>query len=106
MATINSYDKGSLVRLRSWDPDVSGSGFQDADGTLTDPTTVTLTVKDPGGTSTSYTYAAGQLTRVSAGRFYRDVTMDTEGTWLYKFVGTGACIAVGWRQINIRDLPL
>jgi hypothetical protein len=96
---INSYPKGSNVRLKA-------NPFADADGTPADPTTVTLTVRDPAGVSTDYTYAAGDLTKSAAGIYYRDVMMAQSGTWLYRFVGTGACIAAGWRQINIESDPL
>jgi hypothetical protein len=58
-------------------------------GTATDPTTITLTVTTPSGTATSYTYAASEITRTSAGVYTKDVACTEAGTWLYLWVGTG-----------------
>lgn len=58
-------------------------------GVATDPTTVTLIVTDPLGASTSYTYAATQVTRASAGAFWKEVSTPTAGTWSFQWVGTG-----------------
>lgn len=59
------------------------------DGTNTDPTTVTLEVKDPAGTKTTYTYAAGQITKSAAGLYYKYITLNLAGTWWYRWTGTG-----------------
>jgi hypothetical protein len=60
------------------------------DGVATDPTTVTLTVVDPTGASTSYTYAGAALTRTSAGLYTKDVACATAGRWQAVWTGTGA----------------
>jgi hypothetical protein len=59
--------------------------------TPTDPTTVTLTVTS-GQTRTvsTYTYAASQITRTSAGVYTKDITCNEAGTWQYQWDGTGA----------------
>lgn len=59
------------------------------DGTLTDPTTVTLTVTTPAGVATPYTWAGGTVTRTSTGIFTKDIACSEAGTWLYLWVGTG-----------------
>lgn len=59
-------------------------------GTPTDPTTISLAVTDPEGTTTTYTYAAAQITRDSAGVYHKDIPCTLAGTWLYLWVGTGA----------------
>lgn len=59
-------------------------------GTPTDPTTISLAVTDPEGTTTTYTYAAAQITRDSAGVYHKDIPCTLTGTWLYLWVGTGA----------------
>lgn len=56
----------------------------------TDPTTVALTVTDPDGTATTYTYALAEITRSSAGVYTKDIPCSTDGIWHYKWVGTGA----------------
>lgn len=64
-----------------------------ATGEATDPTAITLSVTDPAGATTSYTYGAAQVTRESAGIFYRDVTINAAGAWRFKWTGTGNVVA-------------
>ncbi|HEU4543051.1 MAG TPA: hypothetical protein VFR23_18110, partial [Jiangellaceae bacterium] len=59
-------------------------------GTPTDPTTISLIITDPEGTETTYTYAAVQITRTSAGIYTKAITCNKAGTWTYEWVGTGA----------------
>jgi len=79
---MNAYDIGSLIQL-------TGT-FKNAAGTLTDPTTVTCTVRDPAGVVT--TPAA---TKASVGVYTADVDLTgaLAGVWNYRFQGTGACQA-------------
>jgi hypothetical protein len=67
--------------------------FADSAGTATDPTTVTLRVREPDGTTTSYTYAGGDVTKAGAGDFYKDVSVDAAGVWAWEWVGTGTVAA-------------
>lgn len=60
------------------------------DSVATDPTTISLTITTPSQTSTTYTYAASQITRSGTGAYYKNVTCNEAGTWTYKWVGTGA----------------
>jgi hypothetical protein len=80
MAEINSYVKGRRVRL---------TGTFSVLGTNQDPTTVTLKVKDPSGVSTYYTYALGQITKSATGVYYKDISLNEDGTLFYRFEGTG-----------------
>ena len=48
---------------------------------------------DPAGNLTVSTYAASQITRDSAGVYHLLVTLNRQGTWSYRFEGTGAVIA-------------
>jgi hypothetical protein len=75
---MNTYDIASLVQL-------TGT-FKNAAGTLTDPSAVTCTVRDPAGAVT--TPAAS---RASAGVWTAtvDLTGATPGVWNYRFSGTG-----------------
>ncbi len=86
---LNSYPLGSNVRLKSYDAD--DNGFWGASTTNADPTTVTLKVKDPAGTIT--TYASSDLTKAATGRWYYDLTMSTAGRWFYRYDGAGAVVA-------------
>lgn len=66
------------------------------DGTPTDPTTVTLEITDPTGNVATYTHPA-TVVRASAGVFYKDLPVDEDGVWEFKWTGTGAAtdIATG-----------
>lgn len=88
----NEYHKGNQSRI---------SNAFTVNSVATDPTTVTLTVHKPDGTSTPYTYALGQVMKESTGNYYKDVDLDQAGIWHYKWEGTGACQAVdeGWLEV-------
>lgn len=92
-----SYHVGDYVRLRVT--------FYVSD-IPTDPTTVSLSVMQPDGVTTTYTYAAGQITRQSAGVYYRDIALAGEGWWQYRWVGAGAVAAAdeGWIQVAPTDM--
>lgn len=72
---------------------------------LTDPTTITLQVMAPSGTTTAYTYALAQVTKSGTGVYYKDVTFDVEGTWKYRWVGTGTCIAATEGEVEVTRSP-
>jgi hypothetical protein len=80
MATVFFADSSELATLTNT--------FK-VGGTATDPTTVSLTVTDPNGTSTTYTFAAAQITQTSTGVYTKDIACATAGTWAYEWVGTG-----------------
>lgn len=63
-------------------------------GVPTDPTTVSLAVTNPAGTTTTYTYALAQITRDSAGVYSKQITVDSAGDWYYVWTGTGAAADV------------
>ena len=77
-----NYEVGDLVTLQAT--------FTSIDGVVTDPTTVTLSVQDPGGTITAYTYAGGDVTRFAAGIYRYALSITTSGQWVYRWVGTGS----------------
>jgi hypothetical protein len=59
-------------------------------GTPTDPTTVALKIQNPNKVETTYTWALAQVTRTSAGIFYKDISLNVAGEWFYRWEGTGA----------------
>lgn len=62
-------------------------------GTPTDPSTITLQVKKPDGTKTTYTYPA-DITKTATGAFEKEVpSTNIPGNWYYKWKGTGAVVA-------------
>ena len=91
----NTYDKGDLVRI---------TGAFTVAGTATDPTTVTLKILRPAGTSAlTYTYAAAEITKDSVGNYHKDITIDTEGEWYYRWIGTGTVVSESEDYFFVRD---
>jgi len=86
-----SCDVGDRVKLTSYNAD--GEGFKNTAGALTDPATVTLKVKKPDGTVTTYTYASAEITKDAVGRYSYQLTIDQDGVWSYRWIGTGTIVA-------------
>lgn len=59
-------------------------------GVATDPTTITLEVTDPTGTTTTYTHAGATITKTGTGVYTKDVPCTAAGIWRYVWTGTGA----------------
>jgi hypothetical protein len=89
----NTYDKGDLVRVKA---------TFTVNAVLTDPTTITLKVKDPEGTVTTYTYAGGAVSKTSTGLYYKDVSVTNDGMWYYRFEGTGTVQSAGESSFRVR----
>lgn len=70
--------------------------------TLTDPTTVTLTITHPSGSVDTYTYGAAQITKDATGMFSKGVVVDASGEWISSWTGTGAAAAVGVLHFAVR----
>lgn len=79
--TTRVYKKGRLVRL---EVDV-----KDINGALVDPSTLALKVVKPSGVTNTYTYGAAEITRISQGLYYKEITGDVHGLWLYDWTSTG-----------------
>lgn len=71
--------------------------------TVTDPTTVTLRVRKPSGTTTSYTYAGGQVQKDSTGVYHYNLALDQAGDWEAEWVGTGAVVATEPVTLYVRQ---
>jgi len=90
---VNTYDKGDTIRLKA--------EFK-VSSVLSDPTTVTLKVKSAVGVTSTYTYGAGEITKDAVGVYHKDVSVDDDGVWYYRFIGTGAVAAAGEYQFEVR----
>lgn len=90
-----TYDIGDVVR-------VTGTFKQGA--SFVDPTTVTLVLKVPDGTSTTYTYALAELIKDSTGVYHRDFSIDAAGTHRYRWTsaGAGQGSEENWFQVRTR----
>ena len=69
----------------------------------TDPTTVTLKVRDPSSNIATYTYAGLDITKDAVGVYHQDITIDEAGTWYYRFEGTGTCKTADEKSIIIEE---
>ena len=90
----NSYEKNDKVRLTA--------NFT-VNGVLTDPTTVTLKVKNLSGTISTYTYALAQVTKSAVGIYFKDISLDKIGEWFYRWEGTGAVEAANETYLDVKD---
>jgi len=88
-----SYDIGDRLRVTCT--------FTNTAGTATDPTTVAITVREPDTTETTYTWAAGQVTRSAAGVFYYEIDFDAAGTWVVYWKATGTVVAASEKQYYV-----
>ena len=94
MAT-DSYDIGDKPRLTGTFTDITLAVF--------DPTDVNLTVKSPLGISTTYTYAAAEITRASTGVYTYDLLLDRAGLWNYRWFSTTDGVAQTGEIIALAD---
>jgi len=93
----SKYDIGDLVRI-------TGT-LADADGTAYDPAgTLTVSVKDPSGNTTSYVYDVdAEVVQDDTGIYYVDVSVDEAGTWFYQFhsgAGDGQAMDEGFFYVS------
>lgn len=74
-------------------------------GTATDPTAITLSLMNPAGTVTTYTYSLAEITKDSTGNYSKNVTLDTEGIWRWRWLGTGTVAAAQEGEIEVKRSP-
>jgi hypothetical protein len=102
--SIHSYDVGDIVRLGNHSTNTDTAAFTDASGVATDPTTVTLVLDKPDGTTTTYTYLGNPaLLKETTGRYYVDVALTLAGLWYYRLAGTGTVQAAAEGVLNVRS---
>lgn len=73
-----------------------------ATGVETDPSTVALVVTTPSLTTTTYTYAGGQVTKTATGRYAYQLAITESGTYEYRWVGTGAAAGAEQGSVTVR----
>lgn len=75
------------------------------DGTLVNPTALTLTVKAPNGTETIYSYPSGTFVNTATGKYSLTIAIprvhSSEGLWRYVPVATGYSIKTVERQFSV-----
>jgi len=90
----NVYDKNDKVRL---------TARFTVSGVLTDPTTVTLKIRNLLGVTSTYTYALAQITKSAVGVYYKDISLDRSGEWFYRWEGTGTVEAANETYLDVKD---
>lgn len=58
-----------------------------SDGSLVDPSTVRLKVRDPGMSITTYTHPNAQITKDGTGLYHSSILFDRPGRWLIRWEG-------------------
>lgn len=79
------YVEGSQVTI---------TGTYKIDGTVTDPTTVTIKYRSPNGITTTVGGTAAAVTNPSTGVYKLDIDASVFGTWTYQFAGAGTVVAL------------
>jgi len=82
----NQVNVGDLLRL--------DATFKNIDGELTDPSTVSIIIKEPDGTILTKVYGVDAITRVGVGNYVFDFSITKKGMHRYWGVGTGLVQAV------------
>jgi hypothetical protein len=93
--TGNTYDIGDRIRVKC--------DFKDQNDVVADPGDVTLKVKPPDGIVATYTYLGATVNKSAVGQYYKDVSLNQEGKWYYKFEGTAPIETAGERWFLVRD---
>ena len=83
---------------------ILSTAFRDVNGTLADPTTVSLTVKDPSGSVHTYGVGTGIVKDAGLGAYHYLLLLDEEGEWFYAWSGTGAVATVSQGSLVVRRL--
>jgi hypothetical protein len=84
---------------------VARAEFRNSSEALTDPTTVTLKVKDPSGNVTTYTYANAEITKSATGIYTKSITIDEGGKWTFGYIATGTVATAETIVITARPDP-
>jgi len=96
LVTLNTYDVGDLIRC--------SVVFATIAGVDTDPTTVIFRYQDPSGNITVWTFGVDvEVVQDAVGRYHADVSIDEEGSWFYRWEGTGVLQGAGESTFLIRD---
>jgi hypothetical protein len=78
---VNVYQKGDLVRIDGL--------FTNLAGAPQDPSTVSLKVTKPSGTTTTEAYNPGNIVKDATGTYHLDVNANEAGRWFYSWISTG-----------------
>lgn len=89
---VKEYDVGDSVRT---------TALFKVNGTLTDPSGITLRVKSPSGSITTLTYPTG-ISKNSTGSYSADIELTASGDWWYRWESTGTVRSARERRLSVR----
>ena len=93
--TINSYDKGDMVRI--------DGAFTDENDAPVDPQAVLFSSRNPAGTSVTLTYGVdADLVRDATGIYHVDINASLSGMWFYRWHSTGSGQAADEGQFFVK----
>lgn len=78
---MNIHDLQDAVRLEVT--------FTDFNGNPADPSSVTVRIRKPNGTTLTQTFP-GAVIKDGIGQYHLDVIVDLPGYWVYRWEGSGA----------------
>jgi hypothetical protein len=106
VTAVPVFDLGDTRYIGNHSSITGTSAFKNSAGADTDPSTVTIRVKKPDGTTTVYVYGGSPAAlREAAGRFYVAVAFDQAGPWGWALVGTGAVAEATGGRFYVRESP-
>lgn len=92
---MKTFQIGDTVRL-------TGT-FRDEDKVLTDPTTVTVSTKTPGGVVQTWHYSTdADVIKDSTGKYHIDVAPDSEGRWTFQWKAEGTLVTLEEQHFLVR----
>ena len=78
--------------------------IKDLDGVLADPTTLVFSIKEPDGTTTSYTWITDdEMVRVDTGDFYIEWDATQSGLHKYRWQASGDVQVAFGGAFNIKE---
>jgi hypothetical protein len=95
MVNKMKYHVGDMIRLTAlWTVDKSP----------TDPTAISLKFKNHAGTETEYIYGEDpEIEKDGTGDYHADIPLDHDGTWHYRWEGTGAAHAAEESSFEVEE---
>ena len=94
---VNSYLLGTKPRFEAVFTLISTGAF-------VDPDEVTFMVRnEPNQVNASFTYGAGEVSKLTVGHYYIEYEPLFSGPWRYRFEGSGAVVAVAERGFAINE---
>lgn len=91
-----TYYRGQRVRVRGNYEDLANNAW-------VDPAGVACYIRKPDGTTTTYTYQAGQVQKASVGVYYLEVDADQVGIWSYRWESTGANTGAYENRFEVKE---